>query len=247
MRLAKQKLQDMTKAGADSAEMWKFFSNELASFEGQMKQRSESINGLVSTMQDNWRLAMAEMGKDLEPLTKKVVKFATKVGQALKDSRKNAADIAVAGGGGRFGFLKGIIAGTTGIGKEDATRRLAQVRDMEAANKKAAETQQAALEKEAAARAEIAQTQKKQLDLNEKLGKAKKTVETARLTAGSRSGALASDRLAKIGGFLGGAAAPEQANADKQLQVLKATKAAIEKQPKELAAALREFFGLGSI
>jgi hypothetical protein len=59
---ARMQLDALTKSGASSAQIWGVLEGELKTFSGGMKTLSQTGNGLLSTLKDNARLAMAQFG-----------------------------------------------------------------------------------------------------------------------------------------------------------------------------------------
>jgi len=265
----KQKLADMTKAGADSADMWDVVTKSLGKFGGQMEIRSKTINGMVSTMKDNWRLAFAEMGDFLKPTTAGIVQNLTSLAKWLGNTRNELEKLQAAGNGS---VIKGNLALSGLLGADALNKafdRVSAVNQSQENNRRIAEEQ--AAKKKADAEAIAAEKAKnstlikdreaahersmKILEKGEKNAIATgKKILAERARAGETQAAEAgvfsapSDRLAKIGGFLGGSASPVvNAPMDKltniQLQVL----AEMKRNPQETARALRSIGTLGSV
>lgn len=68
------KMEELQAAGASNIEVWGVLEKRLNSFSGGMKTLSESGDGLVSTMQDNWTEAVRSFGQALEPIAKTYLK-----------------------------------------------------------------------------------------------------------------------------------------------------------------------------
>jgi hypothetical protein len=56
-------MEDLTKAGGANIDVWDKLEQQLKASEGGMKALSETGEGLVSTMKDNWTVAVAEFGE----------------------------------------------------------------------------------------------------------------------------------------------------------------------------------------
>lgn len=56
-------LTRMTSEGADFADMWAVVEGNLKKFEGGMKELSQTGGGLISTLKDNWTIAVATFGE----------------------------------------------------------------------------------------------------------------------------------------------------------------------------------------
>ena len=57
------KLTDLTTSGADLGTMWGVVEESLKKFEGGMKELSLTGGGLISTLKDNWTIALATFGQ----------------------------------------------------------------------------------------------------------------------------------------------------------------------------------------
>lgn len=64
---------EMSEQGKSGAEIWATYTESLTQFEGGMEKMSQTVSGKISTMKDNWALAMADMGKQWEGFTKGVL------------------------------------------------------------------------------------------------------------------------------------------------------------------------------
>jgi hypothetical protein len=81
-------ISELIKAGAKGNDVWKLAERDIKRFTGTMKAMSQTTEGLISTMKDNFNLVFAELGKDLLP----VVKFAvTKLNDAFIDLKKTVS------------------------------------------------------------------------------------------------------------------------------------------------------------
>ena len=67
---ARTQMEELSKAGATNQDVWNVLMGELGRFEGGMKTLSESGDGLISTLKDNWTLALAEFGKQFMAVAK---------------------------------------------------------------------------------------------------------------------------------------------------------------------------------
>lgn len=68
--VARNRIEDLQKAGQKGAKVWKVLADELKRNDGLMGLLSQTANGLVSTVKDNLNIAMAELGAFLLPLAK---------------------------------------------------------------------------------------------------------------------------------------------------------------------------------
>ncbi len=60
---ARTKMEDLQKAGASNAEVWAVLTDAMDEYNGGMKTLAETGDGLISTLKDNWTLALAEIGE----------------------------------------------------------------------------------------------------------------------------------------------------------------------------------------
>ena len=87
MNTTKEGLFGLISAGKVGAEditaAFKKMTSEGGMFYKGMEKQSQTFHGLVSSMKDNFSLALAEAGQSLLPLAKEVVTFLTEVASAL--------------------------------------------------------------------------------------------------------------------------------------------------------------------
>ena len=250
----------MTEAGEDGSKIWDVFTESLGKFDGAMEGLSATVSGKTSTMKDNWVKAFGAMGRALEPITKvaldKFTKFAGVVerfvkriqvvhniiqafgARALGKNKRTFEEVAASlklineiegkGGGTETGIAGGIKLTSTGPSKSELDEAK---RKADAAKKKAdADKKAAADAAKEAAKAEERLTKKKA-----KLAKDLKDIATGKGV--SVSGQMA-DRLARIGGQVGGQASPLMRVAERELQVQKQIKDFIATLPKDIAKEL---------
>lgn len=67
---ARNKLDDLSEAGASSVEVWHALRDSLGKYEGGMKNLATTGDGLFSTLKDNWSLALGDFGKEFLDLSK---------------------------------------------------------------------------------------------------------------------------------------------------------------------------------
>jgi len=67
---ARNEIEGLSEAGATNAEIWGVLQGELEKSEGGMKALSTTGEGLISTLKDNWTLALAKFGEEFEELAK---------------------------------------------------------------------------------------------------------------------------------------------------------------------------------
>ena len=107
---ARAKLEQLTASGASFSDKWAVVSKETSRFTGLMKEQSATADGLISTLKDNFSLALAEIGTEILPLVSQAVKDLIKIIADLKKSGelkqfgKDAADVLFT----LFGILKSI-------------------------------------------------------------------------------------------------------------------------------------------
>jgi len=81
---ARGEIEDLSKAGASNAQIWAVLSREMEKAKGGMDELSETGEGLTSTLKDNWKLAVADLGAEFMDLAKDDIKA---IIDALKDLR----------------------------------------------------------------------------------------------------------------------------------------------------------------
>ena len=74
---------EMEKSGKSSQEIWAAYVESLERFEGGLERLSKTASGKTSTMKDNWKIAMAEMGEAIEPVTKGLLNLLTLTAKAV--------------------------------------------------------------------------------------------------------------------------------------------------------------------
>jgi hypothetical protein len=67
---ARKEMERLQESGANASEVWGVLAKRMGEFDGGMKDLSETGDGLVSTIEDNWTLAVAEFGKSFMDLAK---------------------------------------------------------------------------------------------------------------------------------------------------------------------------------
>jgi len=67
---ARQKMEELQKAGASNAEVWGLLQAELEKSEGGMEKLSLTGDGLISTLKDKWTGALAAFGDKFKDLAK---------------------------------------------------------------------------------------------------------------------------------------------------------------------------------
>jgi len=65
---ARGKLEQLTASGASFVEKWAVISKETSRYNGLMKEMSATTGGLISTLKDNFSMALAEIGTEILPL-----------------------------------------------------------------------------------------------------------------------------------------------------------------------------------
>lgn len=105
-------IENMVKAGAPLEETFGRLQEELGRFDGGMKALSETGAGLVSTLKDNWTIAVAEFGEELMVLSKDSIQEAIDQVKRLTES----GDIAywASEAARTFSFLKDAIESIAG-------------------------------------------------------------------------------------------------------------------------------------
>ena len=83
---ARGKIEELAASGASMAEKWKAVENATAKYNGLMKEQSGILTGLISTLKDNFSLALVEIGTEILPVLKDATKELTKVIVDLKKS-----------------------------------------------------------------------------------------------------------------------------------------------------------------
>ena len=83
---ARGKIEELAASGASMAEKWKAVENATSKYNGLMKEQSEILTGLISTLKDNFSLALVEIGTEILPVLKDATKELTKVIVDLKKS-----------------------------------------------------------------------------------------------------------------------------------------------------------------
>jgi len=71
---ARQKMEDLQKAGAKNTEVWKVLREELEKSKGGMELLSTTGEGLMSTLKDKWDGALADFGARFQDLAKDKIK-----------------------------------------------------------------------------------------------------------------------------------------------------------------------------
>lgn len=82
---ARNKMDELTAAGATNAEIWAVLQGELEKFNGGMEELSKTGEGLVSTLKDNWKLALGEFGKAFTDIAKNDIKGLSDALSRLKE------------------------------------------------------------------------------------------------------------------------------------------------------------------
>lgn len=60
-------IEEMTKAGADSSEIWKVVTDAVGKYNGMMEKMSQTTAGKLSTLKDNFNLALGDIAEDMLP------------------------------------------------------------------------------------------------------------------------------------------------------------------------------------
>jgi len=66
------RMEEMQKAGASGAEIWKVLTGELKKYEGGMEELSGTIAGKGSTIKDSWENMLAGLGEFFAPVWKSI-------------------------------------------------------------------------------------------------------------------------------------------------------------------------------
>lgn len=66
----RRQMEEMAKAGEPLEKVFGVLKGRLGEFEGGMKELSQTGNGLISTLKDNWSLALADFGQAFMDLSK---------------------------------------------------------------------------------------------------------------------------------------------------------------------------------
>ena len=83
---ARNKMEDLQKAGASQIEIWRVLQEELKKNAGGMAKLSVTGSGLISTLKDNWMFALKEFGDVFQDLSKDKIKGLIDTIKDLKDS-----------------------------------------------------------------------------------------------------------------------------------------------------------------
>jgi len=78
-------MEKLQASGASNIEVWTLLETRLTSFKGGMEELSKTGEGLVSTLKDNWNLALAEFGKTFMDVAKDGIGGLSDKLQKLKD------------------------------------------------------------------------------------------------------------------------------------------------------------------
>ena len=237
-----KQLLDMSASGADVNVIWNTFTDSLNRFEGGMLKASKTTSGTLSTMRDNWKLTFAAMGDVFEPLTKKAIGASTKIAnkfQRLFELIKIARD-PFAGAESKMGQE---------TDEDERARKNAKIKefaDRRAAEKRAADDKKGAAER----RKQLEDQQQKNKADTEKMiadeAAAKEKERQNAFTAAKQIGeiktqkidSVSRDRLAQIGGSLGGAISPQLQIARRALQVQENIAKILQDLPPRMAQQL---------
>jgi hypothetical protein len=66
----RQQMEELQKSGGSATRVFALLQNRLGEFSGGMDELSQTGNGLISTLKDNWSLALADFGKAFMGLAK---------------------------------------------------------------------------------------------------------------------------------------------------------------------------------
>lgn len=66
----RSEIEALTASGADFETVWARLQKELGRFDGGMRDLSQTGNGLISTLKDNWTIAVATFGEEFTKLAK---------------------------------------------------------------------------------------------------------------------------------------------------------------------------------
>jgi hypothetical protein len=96
---SRAKLEQMTKAGASSTEVWKEFENAMGRFEGMTDKQAKTFNGLMSSMSDGVNNTLRVFGEPMFNIIKAGVDRATAIfgSDGWEESVRRAGENVVAG------------------------------------------------------------------------------------------------------------------------------------------------------
>lgn len=234
---ARNRLEDMTKAGADTDEIWTELLSTMDKFSGGMKLMSETASGKMSTLRDNFKLALADMGAAFDPVTKAMIEFGTASSQVLASFVKGWRFVFSTFKQLSFGdsFAQATkVAREEFFGKEDEIILKTRAELAAGRAKKADAAFEAAF---AATRArEKSKERKEEVKHNKRLAAIEqKTFDKKSALQKKDFGiGFAVDRITRIGGQLGGQAAPGARMAQRQLAVLQAIKTIDERMASDI-------------
>lgn len=93
-------LEELNKTTATAEEKFKLVEVAFSRFTGQMEERSKTLNGQISTLKDNWKLAWAEMGDAFKPAAEVIIAGLTKISKFMSGTstglRQYAAELGAA-------------------------------------------------------------------------------------------------------------------------------------------------------
>jgi len=233
-------LLDMNAAGADADDIWNTFTDSLKRFENGMADMSKTTSGKTSTMKDNWKLAFAEMGSFFEPLTKKAIDASTKIAQAFGNMFKTLTKARDPFEAAENAFRVGVADEGIEKAKAATAAQFRRKREEEARKKREAAQFKEFQKLDSKAKTQREKTIKDNIAANKKefdmtVAAAKKIGEIKKSTQAS---SVAADRLAGIGGQLGGAVSPELKVERQQLQITKEIKKVLQDLPPKIAGQL---------
>jgi len=83
--IARAKMEELGKAGADGEEIFGVLTSALGKFSGGMEKMSQTVSGKASTLADNFNLLFAEIGDGFKPANIAVKDFGINVTQAFRE------------------------------------------------------------------------------------------------------------------------------------------------------------------
>ena len=98
---ARRRIEQLQESGAKSEDVWKAFTGSMSKYNDMMKEQSQSLTGLTSTLSDSFNSLLSDIGNAFLPAIKGAVAGIT----SLFDSMKNLS-----------GGTKVLIAGIVAIG-----------------------------------------------------------------------------------------------------------------------------------
>lgn len=249
----RNEMEKLQKQSADATQIWGKLVGQLQNFSGGMTELSKTVNGQISTMKDNWKLAIAEMGEAMAPFINFVLKGLIKIAAGFKAFVNELRQVSAWLGGMSAGLspheakrqaqkmfeteVEGAAKRGTSIGMAGAAR---------ADEKKSGRKVEEEFFKALATRYEKADAAEK--PYREAWEREQKTRDQFReIAAGERTrgqAVQAADRLARIGGQVGGGFSPAMRIAQKQMEIQRQMLDAIKRVPGDLAERLKQEYNL---